>query len=292
MPRLRPALPHVLTLALLALALGACSTTSPFGPRHEEAPPQPAVLPTLPPAFPPQDLVGRWGLAAYHKDEDRPRIEAAAAQQCAQSLSSSAGPDRRRDDASRRPGDAHRAAPEGRARRQDLCRPGRRSARQRAGPRGGSLRRPHLDFALDGSRSAGPLRHHGLRALRARGRQASAAEGQAEGQACGQACRGQARRSQAPGAAEAEGRLAPPKLMRARDFVHGPWRAVPVLRRHADHLLGLDLLSAGADRAADRRRARLVDRLRHGRLLGRAAGRRACLAVRSGARSTVSAAMW
>ena len=83
MPRLRPALPHVLTLALLALALGACSTTSPFGPRHEEAPPQPAVLPTLPPAFPPQDLVGRWGLAAYHKDEDRPRIEAAAAQQCA-----------------------------------------------------------------------------------------------------------------------------------------------------------------------------------------------------------------
>ena len=92
MPRLRPALPHVLTLALLALALGACSTTSPFGPRHEEAPPQPAVLPTLPPAFPPQDLVGRWGLAAYHKDEDRPRIEAAAAQQCANPYLISMGP--------------------------------------------------------------------------------------------------------------------------------------------------------------------------------------------------------
>jgi hypothetical protein len=55
-----------------------------FGPSQEEKPPQPEVVPTLPPAFPPQDIVGRWGLAAYHKDEDRPRIEAAAAQQCKQ----------------------------------------------------------------------------------------------------------------------------------------------------------------------------------------------------------------
>jgi len=39
---------------------------------------------TLPPAFPPQDIVGRWGLAAYHNVEDRARIEAAAAQQCKQ----------------------------------------------------------------------------------------------------------------------------------------------------------------------------------------------------------------
>jgi hypothetical protein len=53
-----------------------------LGPQPEAPPPQPAVVPTLPPAFPPQDIVGRWGLAAYHKDEDRPRIEAAAAQQC------------------------------------------------------------------------------------------------------------------------------------------------------------------------------------------------------------------
>jgi hypothetical protein len=55
-----------------------------FGPSQEEKPPLPEVVPTLPPAFPPQDIVGRWGLAAYHKDEDRPRIEAAAAQQCKQ----------------------------------------------------------------------------------------------------------------------------------------------------------------------------------------------------------------
>jgi hypothetical protein len=78
-----------LVLALVTLALAACSTGGPqmpsiFGPSQEEKPPQPEAVPTLPPAFPPQDIVGRWGLAAYHKDEDRPRIEAAAAQQCKQ----------------------------------------------------------------------------------------------------------------------------------------------------------------------------------------------------------------
>jgi hypothetical protein len=56
-----------------------------------QPPPQPEV-PTLPPAFPPQDIVGRWGLAAYHKDEDRTRIEAAAAQQCKQPYVITLGP--------------------------------------------------------------------------------------------------------------------------------------------------------------------------------------------------------
>jgi hypothetical protein len=92
MRRLRSALPHVLTLAALALALGACSTTSPFGPQPEAPPVQPAAVPTLPPAFPPQDIVGRWGLAAYHREEDRPRIEAAAAQQCANPYVITLGP--------------------------------------------------------------------------------------------------------------------------------------------------------------------------------------------------------
>ena len=54
--------------------------------------PQPAAVPLLPPAFPPQDIVGRWGLAAYHKDEDRPRIEAAAANQCKQPYVITLGP--------------------------------------------------------------------------------------------------------------------------------------------------------------------------------------------------------
>ena len=61
-------------LVLLALGLSGCAT----GPTPE-TPAAPAVGPTLPPAFPPQDIVGRWGLAAYHKEEDRSRTEAAAA---------------------------------------------------------------------------------------------------------------------------------------------------------------------------------------------------------------------
>jgi hypothetical protein len=83
MHRHRPALPTAVAVGVFALALAACSSISlpSFGPKPEEPPP-PTVVPTLPPAFPPQDIVGRWGLAAYHKDEDRPRIEAAAAQQC------------------------------------------------------------------------------------------------------------------------------------------------------------------------------------------------------------------
>lgn len=86
-----------LVLALVTLALAACSTGGPqmpsiFGPSQEERPPQPEAVPTLPPAFPPQDIVGRWGLAAYHKEEDRARIEAAAANQCQQPYVITLGP--------------------------------------------------------------------------------------------------------------------------------------------------------------------------------------------------------
>ena len=87
-----------LVMALLALGLTACSTGGPqmpsiFGPSQEQPQqPQPAVVPLLPPAFPPQDVVGRWGLAAYHKEEDRPRIEAAAANQCKQPYVITLGP--------------------------------------------------------------------------------------------------------------------------------------------------------------------------------------------------------
>jgi hypothetical protein len=72
-----------LAIVAASLALAGCAT-SPFGPSQPAEPPPPPVVPTLPPAFPPQDIVGRWGLAAYHKDEDRPRTEAAAANQCRQ----------------------------------------------------------------------------------------------------------------------------------------------------------------------------------------------------------------
>jgi hypothetical protein len=74
-------LSSVLALAILAVALAGCASMSPTPPAE---PPPPPVMPTLPPAFPPQDIVGRWGLAAYHRDEDRDRTEAAAAGQCRQ----------------------------------------------------------------------------------------------------------------------------------------------------------------------------------------------------------------
>ena len=75
--RPRPALSSVLAVILVGLALAGCAT----GPKPEQ-PPAPAVTPTLPPAFPPQDLIGRWGLAAYHQEADRDRTVKAAASQC------------------------------------------------------------------------------------------------------------------------------------------------------------------------------------------------------------------
>jgi hypothetical protein len=79
-------LPTVLVLALLALGLADCVTNSP------QQPPAPAAVPVLPPAFPPKDIVGRWGLAAYHREEDRARTEAAAATQCKQPYVITLGP--------------------------------------------------------------------------------------------------------------------------------------------------------------------------------------------------------
>src|SRR5664279_2126592 len=86
--RNRPSLSTALVLAALALGLAGCATG---GPQQPEAP-QAAPVPLLPPAFPPQDIVGRWGLAAYHKDEDRERIEVAASNQCKQPYVITLGP--------------------------------------------------------------------------------------------------------------------------------------------------------------------------------------------------------
>jgi len=87
-------LPTVLTLTALAWGLAGCSSISnPFAPGGPEAtPPTAPPVPTLPPAFPPQDIVGRWGLAAYHKEEDRARIEVAAAAACKQPYVITLGP--------------------------------------------------------------------------------------------------------------------------------------------------------------------------------------------------------
>jgi hypothetical protein len=78
----------ILTAALFAIALAGCATTSPTPPE----PAAPPVTPTLPPSFPPQDLVGRWGLAAYHVPSDRERTEAAALNACTQPYVITLGP--------------------------------------------------------------------------------------------------------------------------------------------------------------------------------------------------------
>ncbi len=68
-----------------ALALAGCASfQNPFQRESEAAPPPaaPAVLPTLPPGFQPEEIVGRWGFASYHKEGDRTRTEAAAKAQC------------------------------------------------------------------------------------------------------------------------------------------------------------------------------------------------------------------
>jgi hypothetical protein len=79
----------ILTVALLGLALGACTTTSMAPPAEPAAPP---VTPTLPPGFPPSAIVGKWGLAAYHVPTDRDRTEAAALRACTQPYVITLGP--------------------------------------------------------------------------------------------------------------------------------------------------------------------------------------------------------
>jgi hypothetical protein len=65
-------------VALAALALTGCATSNP------QQEPTPAALPQpeLPSRIRATEIVGRWGYAAYHKPEDRPRTETAARGQC------------------------------------------------------------------------------------------------------------------------------------------------------------------------------------------------------------------
>lgn len=80
----------LLTFALIAgaLALAACETSNMGGglfgggTSQPAEPVAPAAVPLMPPSFPPQNLVGRWGLTAYHNEADRERTITAAANQC------------------------------------------------------------------------------------------------------------------------------------------------------------------------------------------------------------------
>ena len=80
----------LLAVALIAgaLALAACETSNMGGglfgggTSQPAEPAAPAAVPLMPPSFPAQNLVGRFGLTAYHNEADRERTITAAANQC------------------------------------------------------------------------------------------------------------------------------------------------------------------------------------------------------------------
>jgi hypothetical protein len=72
----------------VGLLLSGCAST---GPTDNMAM-APAAAPQVPPRYRAEEITGRWGLAAYHKDADRPRTEAAARNQCKQPVVISMGP--------------------------------------------------------------------------------------------------------------------------------------------------------------------------------------------------------
>jgi len=67
-----------------ALMLAGCAGGSNwgFGRPDSEPPPMQQSAPEMPASIRPAEVIGRWGYAAYHKPEDRPRTEAAARGQC------------------------------------------------------------------------------------------------------------------------------------------------------------------------------------------------------------------
>jgi hypothetical protein len=74
------------------LALSGCGSISIPGLSNPEPPPVPEAPAELPSRYTPEEFVGRWGFAAYHKEPDRVRTEAAARGQCRQPYVIARGP--------------------------------------------------------------------------------------------------------------------------------------------------------------------------------------------------------
>src|SRR5580700_10131353 len=79
----------ILSIALGALVLAGCSTNTP--PVEQAAAPV-MGQPAIPSKYKPEEVVGRWGYGAFHKDEDLGRTAAAARQQCGQPVEITRGP--------------------------------------------------------------------------------------------------------------------------------------------------------------------------------------------------------
>ncbi|WP_458758060.1 hypothetical protein ACSVBT_18475 [Afipia sp. TerB] len=69
-------------VSALALALAGCNSMT-LGPT-ETVQQEPQPEPEIPATIRADEIVGRWGLASYHKPDDRARTEAAARGQCKQ----------------------------------------------------------------------------------------------------------------------------------------------------------------------------------------------------------------
>ena len=77
-------------VSMLALALAGCNSMT-LGPT-ESVQQEPQPEPEIPATIRADELVGRWGLASYHKPDDRARTEAAARNQCRQPYVIGKGP--------------------------------------------------------------------------------------------------------------------------------------------------------------------------------------------------------
>jgi len=84
----REILPRLGCLALTAAALALAGCAGQVGPPVTEV----SLPPEVPPGIRAQEIVGRWGYAAYHKPEDRTRTEVAARNQCRQPVNIATGP--------------------------------------------------------------------------------------------------------------------------------------------------------------------------------------------------------
>ncbi len=71
---------------LAAITLAGCqgSNFGSMGSWFESSPPPPPAAAGGRPSIAASDIIGRWGLAAYHRDQDRARTEQAAQGQCRQ----------------------------------------------------------------------------------------------------------------------------------------------------------------------------------------------------------------
>jgi hypothetical protein len=76
-------------IAFSALALAACSSNTP-APEMQAA--APMAQPAIASKYRPEEVVGRWGYGAFHKDEDLARTAAAARGQCGQPVDITRGP--------------------------------------------------------------------------------------------------------------------------------------------------------------------------------------------------------